>query len=194
MQKVLWPNQAAVTHSREPQSSHHTQDTLTPAPAQHHDRQKQHRCCLDGRQGDGCGEFRSRQVEEHRCGQKERQEREKQGTGLLQREEGGIIKKDIIKKELVLTIPVKNIGGKIRRVPCFSFGAYHRHVSPGCPLSQHGPGSNSWLQMDLSSSVFLCFCLCPSTAWCPCKCGSILEALVLFRISAASAGLWTDNQ
>lgn len=47
VQEILWPHQAAVTHSREHQSSCHTQDTLTPAPAQHDDSQKQHRCCLD---------------------------------------------------------------------------------------------------------------------------------------------------
>lgn len=50
---------------------------------------------------------------------------------------------------------------KKRTVPCFSFGAYHRHVSQGCPLSQHCPGSSRCLWIDLSPSVFLCLCLCP---------------------------------
>lgn len=87
MQEVVWPHQAAVTHRREQQSSRHTQDTLTPTPAQHDGSQEQHGCCLDAGQGDGCGEFRRPQVEVERRGQKERREREKQGAGLLQREE-----------------------------------------------------------------------------------------------------------
>ncbi len=36
MQKMLRPYQAAVSNSREQQSSRHTQDTLTSIPAQHY--------------------------------------------------------------------------------------------------------------------------------------------------------------
>lgn len=40
-------------------------------------------------------------------------------------------------------------------VPCFSSGAYHRHVSHRCPLSQHCPGSKRCLWINLSPSLFL---------------------------------------
>lgn len=84
--------------------------------------------------------------------------------------------KELVNKEIL------SVSSRKRTVPCFSFGACHRHVYRGCPLSQHRPGSSRCLRIHLSP-VFLWLCLYPFTAWCPCKYGMILKVFALFRIS-----------
>lgn len=178
VQEKLWPNQAAITHSGEHQSSHHPQDALAPVPAQHHNSQKQHGCWLNACYGDGCWEIRGQQIEVQRWGQKEGQERKKQGARLSQREEKK--QTDTLKK--LVNEEILSVSSRKRTVPYFSFGACHRHVYRGCPLSQHRPGSSRCLQIRLSP-VFLWLCLYPFTARWPCKYGMILKVFALFGIS-----------
>lgn len=86
-QEVLPPHQAPVSDSREDQTSHHAQETLTSIPAQHNSSQQEHRCRLDNRKQDGSRQVWIHQVEENGGGQKEGQEREKQVAGLMGRGE-----------------------------------------------------------------------------------------------------------
>lgn len=86
VQKMLRPHQAPVPHSRADQSSHHTQHTLTSVPAQHGCRQQQSGGRFDGCRHDGPRGVRSPKVEIQSCGQKERQERDKESTRLTEKE------------------------------------------------------------------------------------------------------------